>query len=164
MRTVYLDLDGVVANFDQRYLDVTGVEFASISSPTERWGKLKGKEKGFYEGILPYKGYEAFVDKLLAFLHEGHFRIHVLTALPLMLNMPSAGAEKAAWCHKYLPKFPTTLCRFSQDKQYMAKHGDILIDDNPRNVAQWMKQGGIAIRHLNFDDTRIQLEELLSTY
>ena len=60
MTGIYVDLDGVLANFTERYWEVTGEDFSEIEDSVVRWGKLKGKEEGFYRRILPFRGYEQF--------------------------------------------------------------------------------------------------------
>jgi hypothetical protein len=164
MKIVYLDLDGVVADFNKRYREVTGVEFDLQCSTTMRWGRLKGKEMGFYGGIPTYPEFQDFVSSVKSFVNSHADSLQILTALPSVLSMPTAAVEKMAWCGKYLPGLTVTICPASIDKQVLAKSGDILVDDNPRNVAQWMDRGGIAIRHINFKDTLIQLGELAHRY
>ena len=68
MTGIYVDLDGVLANFTERYWEVTGEDFSEIEDSGVRWGKLKGKEEGFYREILPYQGYEQFMKEMSSFL------------------------------------------------------------------------------------------------
>ena len=162
MTGIYVDLDGVLANFTERYWEVTGEDFSEIEDSVVRWGKLKGKEEGFYRRILPFRGYEQFMKELEAKSLRHRFPLRVLTALPTVIEFDTAAQEKLDWCRQYLNLvFPVLIVKSSQEKQFVCNQGDILIDDNPRNVAQWMNCGGIAIRHIDFQDTLIQLGELL---
>jgi 5'(3')-deoxyribonucleotidase len=162
MTGIYVDLDGVLANFLDRYWAATGISFDRVPDSGTRWENLKGKEEGFYRSILPYRGYELFMKELDEMSLRHRFPVRILTALPTVIEFETAEQEKLDWCKQYLNlAFPVLLVKSSEEKQFVCKRGDILIDDNPRNVAQWMNNGGIAIRHLSFRDTLIQLRELL---
>jgi len=76
--------------------------------------------------------------------------VEILTAIPNLATFPDAVLQKQAWLRKHFPdlaalKFKTG--PHSKDKWNHCEPGDILIDDNEMNIAQWSAAGGIAIHH-----------------
>lgn len=162
MATIYIDLDGVVADFELRYTEVTGRLWLGSEPSAVRWARLKGKEEGFYAGIRPYPWAKSFVERVQDLASKSGLTVATLSALPSVIEFPTAKDEKLDWVEKTFPEIEGSyLAKSSSVKWKFATPGSIIIDDNPRNVAQWMKFGGIAIRHLNFEDSLVQLEEVL---
>lgn len=161
MRNIYIDLDGVLADFDLRYFEVTGKDFINVPSKL-RWSLLEGKQEGFYAGIRPYLWSIHFVERIFGLTESHGFKVQTLSALPSAIEFKTARDEKLDWVSAHFPEIEGSfIAKSSADKKRYSAPGDILIDDNPRNVAQWMKAGGMAIRHLNFEDSLIQLGDLL---
>jgi hypothetical protein len=161
MNSIYVDLDGVVANFKAHYHAVTGYDFNSVPDTKTRWNMLEQHRVGFYKDIPPYIGFRDFMSEVNGMAVEKGYLVCLLSALPTVLPFTTARPEKEEWSKYYLPGFPLYLSESSEEKSKLCKKGDIIIDDNPRNVAQWMKAGGIAIRHISFKDSLVQLRELL---
>lgn len=146
-RTLYLDMDGVVADFD-RYAASTlgknnnGKELWSQAD----WDILKTNPRLYRD--LP-KTPEA--DELYKFcmdftiIHK--WDIFFLTAIPHDNDMPWAFYDKVIWANKHFPGIPVLFGPYSRDKYIRCKTGDVLIDDRTSNCVEWSAAGGVSIYH-----------------
>ena len=156
MRTIYIDMDGVVADFDTFVSSLLerpiGWEATSDLSD-EEWKKLASVDRLYYK--LPMM---PDATKLIAYIKSLNTRYHIefLTAIPRRTTIPSAQADKQAWVDKYFPGMKMNIGPYSHDKQKWCTPGDILIDDRPSNIEQWTAAGGIAVYHTGDVDASIK--------
>jgi len=163
MRTIYLDMDGVVADFDSYVSILLGrkIGWDSTTDLTdEEWERLASVDRLYYQfSLMPD------ATKLVAYVKSLSTRFHVgfLTAVPRRSTIPSAKDDKQAWVNKYFPGMRMDIGPYSHHKQKWCKPGDILIDDRPSNIEQWTAVGGIAIYHTGDVDATIKrLNEVVS--
>jgi 5'(3')-deoxyribonucleotidase len=148
---LYLDCDGVLADFDASAIALLGMPPKDYEKKHGRgrfWQKL-ARAPDFYFGLplLP--------DARRLFDAVAHLDPIILTGLPLG-NW--AAEQKVRWAAKYFPgtRIITTMAR---DKRDHAKSGDILVDDQLRHAHLWEEAGGIFIHHRNVDETLARLSE-----
>jgi hypothetical protein len=148
---LYVDLDGVLADFDSAAEKILGRRpglHARLSNA--EWAFLK-KDQHFYFGL------GAMPDAMDLWRYiEPHDPI-ILTGLPV--SMPDAEANKHAWCAFVLGPHVRVECCQSKDKCLHAKPGDILIDDWERYQQLWEQAGGIWITHTSAENSIRQLKE-----
>ena len=151
MRQLYLDCDGVLADFDKGATAVLGL------SP-EAYGKRHGlgrfwqqlaQAPDFYFG-LPLKD-----DAMELFDAVRHLDPVILTGLPLG-NW--AADQKVRWAAKHFlgTRIITTMAR---DKRDHAKDGDVLVDDQLRHSALWIEAGGVFIHHHSAAESLAELHK-----
>ena len=157
MKTIFVDMDGVVADFDTFASDLLGRKIgwhqSKFDLTGEEWEKLTTVDRLYYQlPLMPD------ATKLIAYVRSLSTRFHVqfLTAVPRRTTMPDAKADKQAWVDKYFPGMKMDIGPFSHDKQKWCSPGDILIDDRPSNIEEWMRAGGIAIYHTGDVDKTIK--------
>ena len=156
MKTIYIDMDGVVADFDTYVEGVLGREIGwgtSQDLTDEEWVKLASVDRLYYHlPLMPD------ATKLVAYAKSLSTRFHVgfLTAIPRRTTIPSAQADKRAWVDKYFPGMRMDIGPYSRDKQKWCIPGDILIDDRPSNITEWSAAGGIAMYHTGDVDATIK--------
>ena len=163
MKTIFVDMDGVVADFDTFASDLLGRKIgwhqSKFDLTGEEWEKLTTVDRLYYQlPLMPD------ATKLIAYVRSLSTRFHVqfLTAVPRRTTMPDAKADKQAWVDKYFPGMKMDIGPFSHDKQKWCSPGDILIDDRPSNIEEWMRAGGIAIYHTGDVDKTIKtLNEII---
>tara|TARA_R110000868_G_scaffold243292_1_gene499218 strand:- start:2057 stop:2557 length:501 start_codon:yes stop_codon:yes gene_type:complete len=164
MRTIFLDMDGVVADFDTFASNLLGRPVGWHDSKhdltTEEWAKLSSVDRLYYQlPLMPD------ATKLVAYVKSlsTRFQIGFLTAVPRRTTMPSARDDKQAWVDKYFPGMRMDIGPYSHDKQKWCTPGDILVDDRPSNIAEWKAAGGIAIYHTgDVDGTIKELNRIIS--
>jgi len=163
MRTIYIDMDGVVADFDSYVSILLGrkIGWDSTTDLTDKeWERLASVDRLYYQLTLMFDA-----TKLVAYAKSLSTRFHVqfLTAVPRRSTIPSAKDDKQAWVNKYFPGMKMDIGPYSHHKQKWCKPGDILIDDRPSNIEQWTAVGGIAIYHTGDVDATIKrLNEVIS--
>jgi 5'-nucleotidase len=143
MKIIYIDLDGVVADFDK----------ARSEHPLSNITPYKGRPEklpGIYEDLEPING---AIDAVNDLLKNDDFDVYFLSTAPW--DNPEAWMHKRLWVAKY---FDEKLIRkrliLSHHKQLLI--GDFLIDDRRFNGAsefsgQWLKFG--SVEYPNWDVT-----------
>ena len=118
MEIIYIDLDGVVADFDK------GKKEHPLGNKTPYIGR-PDKLPGLYENLDPIEQSIQSVNKLL---YDSRYDVYFLSTAPW--DNPEAWTHKRLWIAKYfdekLIKKRLILCHH---KQLMI--GDYLIDDRP---------------------------------
>jgi len=151
-RRVYLDLDGVMADFDAHFPAVFGFDHRmNRLGDDELWAKINSHPSYFRDmplcpGALDfYKSIE-------------HLSPIILTACPKS-NYAHAAQQKRAWVRAHLPGSATVLPVMGGINKplFMHAQGDILIDDYKRNIAAWNEAGGTGILHTSFGATIFSL-------
>ena len=148
-RQLYLDCDGVLADFDKGATAILGLEpraFEKRHGLGRFWQKL-ASAPDFYFG-LPLMD-----DAMELFEAVRHLEPIILTGLPIG-NW--AADQKVRWAAKHFPgtRIITTMAR---DKRDHAKEGDVLVDDQLRHAGLWEEVGGIFIHHKDVDATLREL-------
>ena len=153
------DLDGVLANFDKRVIDLTGVTANQLDRHDQLWPALN-QHPTFFADLEPYHD----VVQYARYLNELGVQIRVITGRPRKDSFPTATADKVFWARQHLGQHVDVIVCLARDKHKHMKVGvlDILIDDRMDNVHNWRLAGGTAIFHQNYSDTRIQLSTLLN--
>jgi hypothetical protein len=149
-RTLYLDCDGVLADFETGATAALGMKpkaFEKKHGIGPFWRKL-ARAPDFYFGLplLP--------DAMQLFEAVKHLDPIILSGLPIG-NW--AADQKMRWAAKYFPgtRIITTMAR---DKRNHARHGDVLVDDQIRHAHLWEEAGGIFVRHTDAASTLRKLQ------
>lgn len=146
---VETDLDGVLADFDKRALEILGKPF--IKGDNSIWSEITKHQEFFRElQVLP-DAYELWEYLTLHFA-----RVEILTAIPRKSTLPLAEYHKREWVAKHFGKeIVVKTGPYAVDKQNhcVPNTNHILIDDNVKNIAQWSSRGGIGIFHTDADST-----------
>ena len=138
-RQLYLDCDGVLADFDKGATAVLGLppdDFEARHGAGRFWAKL-ASAPDFYFG-LPLMD-----DAMELFEAVRHLDPVILTGMP---RGNWAADQKVRWAARYFPgtRIITTMAR---DKRDHAREGDVLVDDQLRHRHLWEEMGGIFIHH-----------------
>ena len=148
-RQLYLDCDGVLADFDKGATAVLGL-------PPRVYEKRHGLGR-FWQKLATapdfYFGLPLMPDAMELFEAVRHLKPIILTGLP---RGNWAADQKVRWAAQYFPgtRIITTLAR---DKRNHAKDGDVLVDDQLKHRHLWEEVGGVFIHHKNARDTLDQL-------
>lgn len=154
---IYIDLDGVCADFNKRCIELTGKPYQG----KETW-KVLQKVPNFFLTLDVLEGTEDSLLWIKDYFCQSNAEF--LTALPLPTDkLYSAQRDKVEWCknlHHDLNTLQVNCVQNWSFKKYFAKDSsDILIDDSERNCKDWELAGGIAILHKNWNSTIDKLKE-----
>lgn len=136
---VFLDCDGVLADFDAHGLEYFGMpprEAEKQLGAKEFWGRLEA-HGDFYRSM------PLMADAIALYEGVKHLSPTILTGCP---KGNWAQGQKVAWAAEHFPGVPIITCR-SADKRDYAKPGDVLIDDWPQHRHRWIEMGGHFIVH-----------------
>jgi 5'(3')-deoxyribonucleotidase len=146
MKTLFLDMDGVVADFDAYAEKVLGKHAPGEKWPSGDWAKLR-HHKRMYRDLPKTKGADILVEFCRKFAEEHGLNLCFLTAVPKGNDMHWAFFDKVHWVQKYYPDIPVMFGPYSHDKHVHCTPDDILIDDRTSNCQEWTDAGGNAIQH-----------------
>jgi hypothetical protein len=139
---LFLDLDGVLADFDAGVVAVTG------KTPDQLGDRLMwpavARSLGFYDN-LPWM---ADGRKLWSFCR--HYQPIILTGLP---RGNWAEPQKRSWCARELGPGVEVICCLSREKALVASsrlepgETPLLVDDRLKLQAAWEDAGGTFVLH-----------------
>lgn len=160
MTTLYLDMDGVVADFDEYAERILGsLPGHNGVYPDEQWNKVAENPR-LYRDLKKTTYADELVKECEDFALTKGYNLYFLTAVPKGNDVKWAFYDKVIWAQIYFPNIPVMFGPYSVDKWQHCQPGDILIDDRPSNIEQWRVAGGIAIHHTNIDATLYELSRL----
>lgn len=150
-RQLYLDCDGVLADFDTGAAAALGMHpkaFEKRHGPGRFWARL-ASAPDFYFGLPLLDGATELFEAVK------HLDPIILTGLP---QGNWAAGQKVRWAARYFPgtRIITTLAR---DKRKHGKEGDVLVDDQIRHAHLWEEMGGVFIHHRGVEETLQRLGE-----
>lgn len=147
---VYLDLDGVMADFDAHFPALFGVDHRHMLDD-DMWAQINS-HPSYFRDMPVCQGAVEFFRSVEA------LNPIILTACPKS-NYAHAARQKREWVREHLGTNVTVLPVMggSNKPLFMHAKGDILIDDFDRNTIAWVKAGGTAILHRSFAQTAISL-------
>ena len=161
--TIFVDLDGVLADFDSMVEKLVGPDWKKLPDK-ELWKYLKDNHQNFFalldkmpQGMQLWKG-------ILALAAKADYDVKILTAIPRRSSVPQAEQDKINWFKKqYSANHEVKIGPFSRDKwKHVKTPYDILIDDRADNIKDWEEKGkGIGIQFLSADQALNQLERVL---
>jgi hypothetical protein len=139
-KTLFLDLDGVLADFDTAYTSLSGTPPDKLSDNVD-WRTVVASP-GFYATMPPMPDMAALWDYASTWPD-----VIVLTGVPA--SVPEAAADKQRWVTKHLGAHVKMIACRSREKCLHAQPGDILVDDWERYKSHWLEAGGVWITHTN---------------
>lgn len=153
MKQLFLDCDGVLADFDSSAKrlfgrDLRGAE--SLHGTPEFWRRIR-TAPAFYSNLA------LMPDAMELYRAVAHLHPVILTGCP---HGGWAEPQKIEWAARHFPGVSMITCR-SKEKFLHIKHpGDILVDDYLRYQHLWEQAGGTFVHHISARDSIRQLSEL----
>jgi len=181
MSKVYLDMDGVLADFDGE-LSKRGF---FINRDSNRFKQFVDKSQWTEEELKADSQVKQYMSepgffRNLAFM-SGADQLWIAAGKPIVLtarpkNAESAhrvSSEKREWIEEYFGQIPEDrfICCLRSEKAKYAiswEHGssfpieNILVDDLEWNCSEWEKAGGIAILYKNAEQAVTDLKKVMN--
>ena len=142
--TIYVDMDGVIADFFGELATRNNVKHWKDIPDTEK-SILELQDTDFFGSLPKFKT----SDELIRFIDESTNGQWCILSAPLRGDYDNSTFWKREWLIKnnYVPKEAI----FTGRKEKYAQNADgvpnILIDDKPQNIERWIKAGGVGIRY-----------------
>lgn len=155
---IYLDMDGVLTDFEKRYDELFGVRPVEIKHRTKHfWDNWETFVKG---GNFKTLEKHAGADKLLQFVHELRVPVEILTSSGGEKFHEEVEAQKIVWlCNNSIP-YKANVVAGGSKKAAFAAPWNILVDDTEHVVEKYRAAGGTAILHHDIDVTLRELSRL----
>jgi 5'(3')-deoxyribonucleotidase len=149
---IYLDMDGVLADFFAEYAKMAGVnDYRSIppASAYPTLDKMVGTD--FFRKLPKFPTTDALVK--LALKYVKHYNI---CSSPLRNDYANSAKWKKLWIKENLNPQPAEII-ITPNKESHAVNSDgspnILIDDRGVNIVAWRSRGGIGIKYQADEDS-----------
>ncbi len=152
---VFLDCDGVLADFDTKAMSVCGKlphDASSQEEDSKLW-EMIGRCPDFFFRMPKLPD----ADDLVLGVRELGFEPVILTGVP---RFKESVSQKLRWGRKHFPSLKMITCH-SSEKYRHGQPGDVLIDDWKKYQNEWKRMGGIFIHHKSSRQSLAELRRSL---
>ena len=152
--TLYLDMDGVLADFNKAYI---------------RYDPKKEDRKKFRSAVMEYKIFEDLdfmpdTQELLNHVSRLHgVTIEILTSMGTFDTTQGSEAkhQKLKWLNKHNIPYKANFVRSKEEKSQYATPSSILIDDSIGCITPFVAKGGHGILHHKASETNSILDSTI---
>lgn len=155
---IYLDMDGVLTDFEKRYNELFGIKPEEVTARTAHfWRNFEPFIEG---GNFRTLDKHPHADQLLQFVHEMRVPVEILTSSGGDKHHERVSADKIEWlCNNGIP-YKANIVPGGSKKALLAQPWHILVDDTLHVVEKYRVAGGTAILHYDIDETLKELARL----
>lgn len=165
---VYLDMDGVIADFFGGVEKMFGVKHWKELTSKLSGGQLKQEVidritgSDFFAHLPKFNTADSLIQ-LIKSATGGKFSI--LTS-PLIGDHANSAEQKKVWISKNIERPDEVIVSGRKEKWAKQKDGtpNILIDDRPVNIEKWEAKGGFGILYQANKDSIIKVQQELNRY
>lgn len=153
---IFLDMDGVIANFDKSYSSIFGVNCRD-DPVRKNWNKF----------ILEHNGFESLemmpdAKELIEFLFSLKKKIVILSCAGKLETFAEVSSQKNKWLNNNGLGHLSRIYTFTKaEKASVATPSSILIDDSIQCIEPFKAAGGVGILHINTPSTIAELRQLI---
>lgn len=159
---IYLDMDGVLADFERRYLELFG----------ERPADTRGKNKHFWKNwgtFVSGKNFETLelhpnALELIQHVESLNVPIEILSSSGGFESHEDVVDQKLKWLSAQGITYKPNIVPGSAIKARYAKPWHVLIDDTAKVIDKYREAGGPAIHHVRIEDTLEQLDTIYTAW
>jgi len=159
--TVYLDMDGVLADFEHGYREISGQEQGDTFIPNPKDDPTLHKMIGtdFFARLPKYKTADQLVNMVVKL-----FGSYSICSSPLRGDYENSEHNKTLWIQEHLNPQPARIVITSRKEKYAKTNGvpNILIDDKEKNIQNWIAKGGQGILYYAPRDSLNEVAKILN--
>ena len=156
---IYLDMDGVLCNFERRYFELYGELLGSMRDRKEfshHWENFIATKQ--FETLDWYPGAKELID----FCIDSGVEIELLTSSGGNKHHDKVEAQKKVWLNDHgLGAWKANVVAGRKNKATYATPQRILVDDTPDVIVAFNAAGGNGILHKEIGNTLMLLKKLL---
>lgn len=152
---IYIDMDGVLADFERGVNEMCGI---GTQDDEKMWEKIKSVDH-FYRKLKPVF---AAPEMAKALMRKYGDKCEILTGIPKPhREIDNAAEDKIAWTAENISeKIKVNVCLAEEKQNYCTGKDCILIDDRRKNISQWIAAGGTGILFEDVDDTLAAIDKI----
>ena len=162
---IYLDMDGVLADFNRGVRELCGMEPLSQNAKQRdpklddlMWERIRETDH-FYDRLELLPGAKEMFDRIYGKYGD---KCGILTGIPREeRGIVTAEQDKRNWTRRMLSDTVKVhaVCR-KHKQNYCSGPESVMIDDREKTIREWRELGGTGILHVNAKETIRKLEEL----
>ena len=148
--SIYLDMDGVIADFEKRYSEIFDISPQSTRDNKEFNGyfaKFIANEEFMNLDLMPG------AIEGINFLRKAPVPTQILSSTSDERNYDAISKQKLIWLEKHGITFHPLFVPGKRHKYKYAATDRIIIDDTKSVISDWIKAGGIGIHHKDWPTT-----------
>jgi hypothetical protein len=152
---IYLDMDGVLTDFEKRYDELFGVRPSEAQARTSHFWRFFEEfiTTGQFKTLEKHKD----ADKLLHFVHTLGVPVEILSSSGGPKHHDCVVAQKEAWLRNNGITYKANIVPGGSKKAELAHPWHILVDDTLHVIEKYRAAGGTAVHHY---DINVTLNEL----
>lgn len=163
--TIYVDLDGVLADFDGALVSASGKRSGDFENANAMWRFIMSTERSFF-ARLPWTEHGKEIWNFLQTIQQTEDlvrSIKILTGVPPAKNgKKNITRQKRTWCIERLDEDIAMIACSSSEKYKWSGERRILIDDLLLHKEKWENSGGTFLHYAgNFGHLKRQLQTLV---
>ena len=141
---IYLDMDGVIADFNKRYKELYKIEpkEADTYKTFDKFFTMFIAERQFAKLDLMPDAME-----LITYLRSLKIPTEILSSTSSEKRDAEIREQKIEWLKNHNIEFPVNLVPGKRFKRDFSNSNSLLIDDTSQNIDQWRVEDGIGILH-----------------
>lgn len=149
MKIIYIDMDGVIADFNRRYIELFNHE------PGEKRDEKFGER---WRTLIDDEHFASFdwmseAQSLLYYLKSLDIQKAILSSTGGFNDHNSISKQKQKWLTDRSINYPAIFVPGKQYKPGYANKNSLLIDDTLSIITAFQKAGGAAVHHTNANET-----------
>ena len=165
IKKIYVDMDGVLADFAGGVRKMCGVEPLSQNDKhrdrtrdDEMWERIR-ECNHFYNRLEPLFGAPDMFDLIYGLYGD---RCEILTGIPKKeRGIVQAPEDKREWVRRLLSEdVRINIVNWREKIEYCKGEGFVLIDDSWKIIRSWNEVGGTGILHVSVEESIGELKRL----
>jgi hypothetical protein len=166
MLTIYLDMDGVICDFNKEYKKTFGLMPAEVDRDKKEFSKnwvvfCEGKH---FEKLDWWPGAKDLLDAVSEIAKDPDVRVEMLTSTGIQKYHESVKAQKNKWLSDHGISYFANCVPGRTKKKYYAEPWTVLIDDTDDVIDAFNENGGYGILHRDVSDTITLLKSYYMSY
>jgi hypothetical protein len=163
IKKIYLDMDGVLCNFERRYLELYDELPGSMRDRKDfnvNWDHFVQSEQ--FKTLDWWTGGRDLLTYITQYQHENEVEVEILSSSGGQKYHREVAEQKIEWLRDKGIPFKANIVSGRKAKAEYATPESVLIDDTHDVIQGFIAAGGIGVHHKDIGNTLMMLDKLLN--